>query len=419
MTVYLGKTPVGLGRVVVKPVAKKKFGATADTFLGDVDENGVLQAPTEQVDLVFDGVKEIPTSGLINMFSGKKSIGFVSFPDLETVGASSLENAFGASSITGIFIENIKNIKGTRALQDLCCNAKQLTSVTIKSLPETIDQERFFYRAFYQALNLSTVDVDFEPVKHIKSKNCLYGMFQYAYKVGVEINLGNLETIEGDNAAQYFCASTVVTSVNLKKLQKISGSSCCGSAFSSTKITKADLRKLTTIEGSSACNYMFSSSPIETVNLDSLKEVLGTSGMASMFANETAAFPIINFPSLTKLSYTSALNNMFSNNKRLLEIHFRADKQNLIEQMTSYSSKFGAANATIYFDLIGTITVNDVAYARNEPNSIYVEDDKTYVAWADESGNIVYTTAGVEPAVGTVVYSDEGATQVGTVSAVA
>lgn len=419
MTVYLGKNPVGIGRIIEKQVAKKKFGATVDTFLGDVDANGVLQTPTEPVDLVFDGVKEIPTSGLINMFSRKESIGFVSFPDLETVGASSLEYAFGTSSITGIFIENIKNIKGTRALQDLCYNAKQLTSVTIKSLPETIGQEKFFYRAFYTASNLATVDVDFESVKHIKGESCLYAMFQNDYKAGVEINLGNLETIEGNNAAQYFCASTGVTSVNLKKLQKISGSSCCGSAFANTKITKADLRKLTTIEGSSACNYMFSNSPIETVNLDSLKEVLGGSGMAYMFANETSAFPIINFPSLTKISYTNCLNYMFSNNKRLLEIHFRADKQKLIEQMISYSSKFGATNATIYFDLIGTITVNDVAYARNEPNSIYVEHDKTYVAWADESGNIVYTTADAEPAVGTVVYSDEGTTQVGTVSAVA
>lgn len=419
MTVYLGKTPVGIGRIIEKQVAKKKFGATVDTFLGDVDENGVLQKPAEQVDLVFDGIKEIPASRLVNAFASKNSIGFVSFPDLETVGASSLENAFGTSSITGIFIENIKNIKGTRALQDLCYNAKQLTSVTIKSLPETIDQERFFYRAFYTASNLATVDVDFESVKHIKGNHCLYAMFQNDYKVGNEINLGNLETIEGNNTAYYFCTDTGVTSVNLKKLQKISGSSCFASAFAYTKITKADLRKLTTIEGSSACNFMFSSSPIETVNLDSLKEVLGTSGMAYMFANETSAFPIINFPSLTKISYLSALNYMFSNNKRLLEIHFRADKKSLIEQMTGYSSKFGAPNATIYFDLIGTITVNDVAYARNEPNSIYVEDDKTYVAWADESGNIVYTTAGAEPAVGTVVYSDEGTTQVGTVSAVA
>ena len=87
--------------------------------------------------------------------------------------------------------------------------------------------------------------------------------------------------------------------------------------------------------------------------------------------------------------------------------------------MSQYSNKWGAYNATIYFDLMGTITVNGVAYSRNEPNSIRVGGTKTYVAWADESGNIVYTDAASEPAVDTPVYSDAGTTQIGTVSAAA
>jgi hypothetical protein len=39
-----------------------------------------------------------------------------------------------------------------------------------------------------------------------------------------------------------------------------------------------------------------------------------------------------------------------------------------------------------------------------------------YTSWKDTDGNIVYTDATSEPATGTVVYSDQGATQVGTVS---
>ena len=111
---------------------------------------------------------------------------------------------------------------------------------------------------------------------------------------------------------------------------------------------------------------------------------------------------------------------MIQNCTDLVEMHFRADAQATVEALKGYSSKFwGPSTLTIYFDLIGTITVNGVAYSRNEPNSIRVDGTKTFVAWKDASNNIVYTNATSEPAVDTPVYSDAGTTQVGTVSGVA
>ena len=128
------------------------------------------------------------------------------------------------------------------------------------------------------------------------------------------------------------------------------------------------------------------------------------------------------FPSLTSVTsdaFGSSSRLTWYNATDVEEIHFRADMQATIEAVTGYSSKFGATNCTIFFDLIGTITVNGVAYSRNEPNSIRVDGTETFVAWKDASNNIVYTNATSEPAVGTVVYSDQGTTQVGTVSEVA
>ena len=128
------------------------------------------------------------------------------------------------------------------------------------------------------------------------------------------------------------------------------------------------------------------------------------------------------FPSLTSVTsdaFGKSTYLTWYNAKDVEEIHFRADMQATIEAVTGYSSKFGATNCTIYFDLIGTITVNGVAYSRNEPNSIRVDGNKTFVAWKDASNNIVYTNATSEPAVDTPVYSDAGTTQVGTVSEVA
>ena len=131
------------------------------------------------------------------------------------------------------------------------------------------------------------------------------------------------------------------------------------------------------------------------------------------------------FPSLTTFSVSNPFGSskyisMIQNCTDLVEMHFRADAQATVEALTGYDSKFwGPSTLTIYFDLIGTITVNGVAYSRNEPNSIRVDGNKTFVAWKDTSNNIVYTNATSEPAVDTPVYSDAGTTQVGTVSEVA
>lgn len=56
------------------------------------------------------------------------------------------------------------------------------------------------------------------------------------------------------------------------------------------------------------------------------------------------------FPSLTAAE-GGALSGMFDWCNTLTEIHFRADAQSLIESLSGYSDKFGASNATIYFDL--------------------------------------------------------------------
>ena len=131
------------------------------------------------------------------------------------------------------------------------------------------------------------------------------------------------------------------------------------------------------------------------------------------------------FPSLTTFSVSNPFGSskyisMIQDCTDLVEMHFRADAQATVEALTGYGSKFwGPSTLTIYFDLIGTITVGGVAYSRDEPNSIRVDGNKTFVAWKDASNNIVYTNATSEPAVDTPVYSDAGTTQVGTVSEVA
>lgn len=217
-----------------------------------------------------------------------------------------------------------------------------------------------------------------------------------------------------------------LTSASFPDLETISQNYTCSHAFEScTRLTNTGLQNLKTISGSNACVNMYNyCSLLTSTGLDNLESITGTAACQQMFYT-CIGLVRVDFPKLTVVSDTNAMGKnsstgMFRNCTNLAEMHFRADAQTLIESLAGYATRFGApSTCTIYFDLIGTITVAGVAYSRNEPNSIRVDGNKTFVAWKDANGNIVYTTATAEPAVDTPVYSDAGTTQVGTVSEVA
>lgn len=261
-----------------------------------------------------------------------------------------------------------------------------------------------------------------------------YG-FYYAFQQTTitRITFGKVKVINAPFALYHMAAhlSRAVharpTELPIKNVEELSGQSVAEYAFrSGFDGTETGLYNLRIINGVRACYEMLCYSDyLEDIQLDSLESISGDAACQQMFYN----CPILKkayFYSLTSVTPANALglgtdweSGIFSWCDNLKEIHFRADAKATIEALDGYATKFGAYYATIYFDLIGTITVNGVAYSRNEPNSIRVDGNKTFVAWKDASNNIVYTDATAEPAVDTPVYSDAGTTQVGTVSEVA
>ena len=260
-----------------------------------------------------------------------------------------------------------------------------------------------------------------------------YG-FRYAFygSAITRITFGKVRVINRDYALYYMASlirntQTKLTELPIKNVEELSGQSVAEWAFRSAFDGNATgLYNLRIINGVHACYYMLGDNNfLEDIQLDSLESISGDSACQQMFRN---CMPLKKayFYSLTSVTPANALglgtdleSGIFAWCDNLKEIHFRADAKATIEALDGYATKFGAYYATIYFDLIGTITVGGVAYSRNEPNSIRVDGNKTFVAWKDASNNIVYTNATAEPAVDTPVYSDAGTTQVGTVSEVA
>lgn len=85
------------------------------------------------------------------------------------------------------------------------------------------------------------------------------------------------------------------------------------------------------------------------INFPKLIKISGF-GLEGTFYGCTGLNGNVNFPKLTTI-YTKGLYNAFYGCTGIKELHFRADAKSIIMNTEGYSNKFGATNATIYFDL--------------------------------------------------------------------
>ena len=231
-----------------------------------------------------------------------------------------------------------------------------------------------------------------------------------------------VKTIKDTTALRFrFSGTPNLRYVCMPDLETLTASNAMAYTFQNSSCQRFYCPKLQTINGTTTMHSLFQGGKIEYFDMSALKTANGTLSLGNVFNNnplKSAYFYSLTTISAKALGYKTG-SAIFQNCKSMEEIHFRMDAQAAVESSESYSFKFGATNATIYFDLVGKITVDGVEYARKEVDTIRVDWERVWVAWESTGGNIIYTSASGEPAVGTAVYSDAGITQVGTVSGVA
>jgi hypothetical protein len=256
----------------------------------------------------------------------------------------------------------------TNGIKEIVINAPDLTSV---------GEAAFLSAACARTLTKATLKCD--ALENITSQKAFDGLFNDALwgdGPELDISFASLKTISASGRVFYGAFKNSPTIICMDKsfpvLESVSGLGLFASLSRGTYI----FSKITTIVGQ-------------------------TSRASATFYNCPGIYC---FPRATSFS-----KYIFYNNYPVL--HFAAANQAAIEACTGYDYKFGASE--IYFDLMLTIVVNGVTYSRHQTID-------GYTSWVDESGNTVYTYTGtdapVEPTVDTPVYSDQGTTQVGTVS---
>ena len=177
----------------------------------------------------------------------------------------------------------------------------------------------------------------------------LSGKFMYSsFYPTQDVEFPNLASI--DNYGMYYtfrgCAN--ITSVSFPALASIDNYGMYYTFQNCSGITSVSFPVLTSIGQNGIYSAFQGCANITSVSFPALASI-DNYGMYYTFQN-CKKLESISFPELTQVA--SPFNNYtFNGCDALTEIHFRADMQTTIEALPDYANKFGAPNATIYFDL--------------------------------------------------------------------
>ena len=202
-------------------------------------------------------------------------------------------------------------------------------------------------------LTLPTLpSITFTGLKNAHGFTLFYKFYQRNFEDGASVSFPDLTNIADYAMNSCFSSCYLLTSVVLPVLTTVGTGGMQDCFTYCESLTNIDLPVLTTV-GNGGLGFSFSDcSSLTNVNLPALTTV-GDIGMHGCFTNCTS-LANISFPSLTTVqtnSFGDAGAYCFGGCDALTEIHFRADMQATIEALSGYADKWGATNATIYFDL--------------------------------------------------------------------
>ena len=300
----------------------EKYGATVDTFLGNIN-NGILQKPSGgQKVLVFTGVTNLAQEALYYCFAYNQAIKSASFPDLTSITtAYALAYCFHDSSIQSAYFPELISINGTYSAQYA------------------------FSDSILQTISLPKLTL-LSQCPHMFSDSSLSGEFV----------LPSLTTLTDNNG--YLCDNCVdITSVSLPELA--TAGNCQYMFHNDYKITSFSMPKLTEISnfqyGLSVSSTNKNKTVLTSVSFPSLSLLKSSYSFRYAFQYRLALTDIY-FPALTSSSFGSATNHFNSMLRYVVgcTVHFPSNLQSVIGSWSDVTSGFGGTSTTVLFDLPAT-----------------------------------------------------------------
>lgn len=352
---YVGNSGSTPAIVKVEEVNKNKFGMTIDNFFGNVDENGVLQKPAEKnLELVFNGVKTISNAQFQYKFYQDDAVASISFPDLlEVTGRAFVHGFEKSTSLQVVDFPKLEYIdRGTTGgfcFDGAFSYCDHLTCINFDSLKEV-----GYYglnRAFYWCRKAPLSHISFPALQQIGEKGMKEIFYGYCNLISIELPSVINVLEQGLYYAFYECDK--LEQIDLSSLKTVGTEGCSYMCAYCTSLLNIDLSSLEEISEYGMSGAFSGCTKLSTLNFNSLQSI-AKFGLYFTFSGCTSLSTAF-FPALIDIQDNSlsagSYGNVFDKCSNLTEIHFRADMQEIIEGVKGYSNKFGATNATIYFDL--------------------------------------------------------------------
>lgn len=300
-----------------------RYGLSINDFIGEVDNNGVMEPSEDISGITFDDVVTINSNNENKpaIFMRNMNVsGTISFPNLTTIGNYGLYYSFTENKITSVSMPNL-TIVGNYGM-DNCFK------------PQTKGE-------------ITTID------------------------------LTNLTTI-GSNGLRYAFPNNKITSLDLSSLTNV-GNYGLYNTFQGNPITTVDVSGITNIDTYGLYNAFYNCQ-LTSVDFDNLS-FIGAYGLYFTFygnkdENRQSTLQTLYFPALTSNSFTSgdttAFDNMLSSNTGVT-VHFPFDLESVIGSWSSVTNGFGGTNTTVLFDLNRCVITFDIT--PNNDNQITVNSE--------------------------------------------
>ena len=203
------------------------------------------------------------------------------------------------------------------------------------------------------------VDLSFTGVQDIAT-TALANTFSNSRAIKT-VSFPNLTQISANSVmTSCFQNCTALTSVSFPQLTTISGTLTMMNTFSGcSALTSISFPKLATLSNTSVSSWVFyntfqNCTSLTSVSFPQLETISGGGGMYGTFIG-CRNITTVSFPKLTTVNAnafgTSTYTYIFYNCTGITAIHFKSTSKTAIQTMSGYSTKWGATNATIYFDL--------------------------------------------------------------------
>lgn len=183
-----------------KEVAKTKFGATVDAFLGDVDADGTYKKTTTPLYVNLVGATSIYNGAFLYRFTDATEFDFVA-DDVTSVSREGMSHAFYSTS-------------GSTA-------PKRISFANL----EVVNQYCAFEQCLFTNGDKDSLTLNFPKLKTISGESA-FSNFATSYKGSVDDMFPALEEISGSNSMDGFCSyqNRGGAPLTFSKLKKATGS---------------------------------------------------------------------------------------------------------------------------------------------------------------------------------------------------